>query len=234
MENTFEITLALNERLQEKLERAGCRQGHFVVETTTTFLITLSGKRENDNKTVLLWDFEPPFQKALQKYMDVCAPEAVAFCVDIDLAANTFHYSHTSQQQREANRQKDLEKAEQEKIQQQQHLKQHLAAQKTPYGTELAEKVAEALKQGSIGNGHRDYCGMGLEIREDVYCYGEIWDGGMMTPLETFKNSKDFITWLSKQSDASMSRINEKDPWYWNNQVINRKRLETFVQFGWS
>jgi hypothetical protein len=97
------------------------------------------------------------------------------------------------------------------------------------YGKDLAEKVATALLRGSIGYGHRDYCGMGLEYRDGLYCYGSLWDGYMGEEVKHWSSKEAFVNWLSQQSDASMARLEEKDPFFWGNQTISRGRLEEFV-----
>lgn len=103
----------------------------------------------------------------------------------------------------------------------------------SPYGTDLAERVAAVLERGhGLMEGHRDYCGMGLCHRSDGFCYGEVWDGGMQAPENTgrrFEQRADFIAWLAAQSDASLSRREMEEAFYHDNQTINLERLQLFV-----
>jgi hypothetical protein len=105
-------------------------------------------------------------------------------------------------------------------------LRKALAQQTEKFGLALAGKVAATLLNYSLGYGHRDYCGMGLEYREGVYRYGELWDGYMMEPLLKWSSKEDFINWLAQQSDASLARLEAKDSFYWGNQTITRQRLK--------
>ncbi|WP_118975371.1 hypothetical protein [Taibaiella koreensis] len=103
-----------------------------------------------------------------------------------------------------------------------------LAADTRPFGLILATAVAEKQRSGaSLGYSHRDYCGMGMEYNEGVYCYGELWDGGLDRPM-TFDKVEAFIAWLTAQSTASLARL-EDDAFYQGNQVITRERLEDFL-----
>ncbi len=66
-------------------------------------------------------------------------------------------------------------------------MKLQISRQNTPYGDELAEKVADALQHGPLAYSHRDYCGMGLETgTAGEYLYGEVWDGGLAISVYRF------------------------------------------------
>ncbi|UOQ74497.1 hypothetical protein [Hymenobacter cellulosilyticus] len=107
------------------------------------------------------------------------------------------------------------------------------------YGTLLAEQVADALSAGrSLVPYHRDYCGLGLACVGGTYVYAEIWDGqlqGLNTQDERpafalhFPTRTEFVQWLSQQSDATLSRRELADSFYWDNQTITRQRLRQFV-----
>ncbi|TWW02457.1 hypothetical protein [Chitinophaga pinensis] len=232
MSNPEQVTAALNAHLQEKLERTGCTKGRLKAELTSTLLLSLSCIRTRDNKSMLIWDFDYPLQKAIRDYLEACGPQTAILQVDIDLTKETFLYTHLSKAQHERQKQVAARETEREIQQRQKELKQHLAADTQPIGKALAEKVAKALLHGSIGYSHRDYCGMGLEYRDSRYHYGELWDGGMHNPKQSFDNQSSFIQWLSQQSNASLSNIHLKDAFYWGNQVITRERLEQFLQNG--
>jgi hypothetical protein len=232
MENALQETTLLNTRLRDKLEKTGCLKGRLKAEFTSTLLLSLSCIRTRDNKSMLLWDFDYPLQKAIRDYMEMCAPDTAVLEVDIDLTTDTFRYLYLNKAQQQQLKQTAAEQEEKEERQRKLERKAQLAADTTPFGHELASKVAEALHQGSIGHNHRDYCGMGLEYRDGLYCYGSLWDGGMDKPEQSFANKQTFISWLSKQSNASLSNVNKADAVYWGNQVITRDRLEQFLTYG--
>jgi hypothetical protein len=52
----------------------------------------------------------------------------------------------------------------------------------------------------------------------------------MLKPAHTFPDKASFVNWLAVQSDASLAMLEAKETFYWNNQVLNRERLEAFVQ----
>lgn len=105
---------------------------------------------------------------------------------------------------------------------------QALAADTAPFGIELATAVAVKLCTGeSLGYGHRDYCGMGMDYNEGQYRYGEIWDG-YLEPALSFAGQHDFVEWLAVQSTASLARLDDED-FYQGNQIISRTRLEAFL-----
>jgi predicted metal-dependent HD superfamily phosphohydrolase len=107
-----------------------------------------------------------------------------------------------------------------------------------PYGAGLAQRVAHYLKQGhGLGYGHRDYCGMGLELLDSRFCYGELNDGRMDPPEEwrkdgpnrAFDSAEAFVAWLAEQSDVTLARLEAADEFYHRNQTITRERLEEFA-----
>jgi hypothetical protein len=232
MENALQETTLLNARLRDKLEKTGSLKGRLKAEFTATLLLSLSCIRTRDNKSMLLWDFDYPLQKAIRDYMEVCAPDTAVLQVDIDLTTHTFQYSILNKAQQQQLKQTEAKQAEEDERQRKLERKALLAADTTPIGPELAAKVADALHHGSIGHNHRDYCGMGLEYRDGLYCYGALWDGGMDKPAQSFADKQAFINWLSKQSNASLANIDTDQPHYWGNQVITRDRLEQFLTFG--
>lgn len=113
------------------------------------------------------------------------------------------------------------------------------------YGLELATKVIDKLKKlpasrdgyDVITNGlyhsHRDYCGIGLFFTREKFLLGEVNDGmGPSIDLIVFDNEKEFLNWLAKQSDQSMSLMVRKDnlSFNFNNQTITKIRLEYFLE----
>jgi hypothetical protein len=223
------MTNNLNTLLRGRLESAGCIGGHLKAEFTSTFLITLSATKEKDGKPMLIWDIGYPLQKAVRDYMESAAPDMAILNIEIDLLSDTFNYLHTSTAQRAAAQQQQQMQNEQDEKQRQLDFRNRLAADTTPFGYELAENVAQGLVLGNLGNSHRDYCGMGLEIKNGNYLYGELYDGYMMSPTHSFPDRQSFVHWLAQQSNASLSRIEVKDPWVWGNQVITRQRLIEFT-----
>lgn len=106
---------------------------------------------------------------------------------------------------------------------------QRLASDTLPFGDVLAGAVADKLRSGaSLGYGHRDYCGMGLEYNGSSYRYGELWDG-LLEPTLSFDTRETFIAWLAVQSTAALARL-DAPSFYQGNQVITRTRLEAFLR----
>ncbi|UOQ55248.1 hypothetical protein [Hymenobacter cellulosivorans] len=124
-----------------------------------------------------------------------------------------------------------------------------MAANQTPSGKpkqagrrfepELVQRVAEALAAGRrLVAYHRDYCGLGLACEKGRYIYAEVWDGqlqGLNTQDDrppfalVFPDQAEFVQWLGSQSDATLSRRELPDSFYWHNQTITRQRLRQFV-----
>lgn len=224
--------LQLNEFLRNKLETAHCTGGRLECRLTATLLLTLRGQR-HDGKAMLFWDLERPLKKLIDDYLTATDPGAAGLIIEIDLPGDTFTYRHISRGEATAQQEQEAAESRREEEARMQEMKEQISRQNVPYGKELAEKVAGALQQGALAYSHRDYCGMGLEIdNTGQYQYGEVWDGGLAIPLLTFPDKTAFVNWLAVQSDASMAMTDVKNTWYWNNQVINRHRLEAFVKEG--
>ena len=115
-----------------------------------------------------------------------------------------------------------------------------------PYGTALAKEVAQAMinrthtqpnRTATLCNMHRDYCGMGLtcQVKDGIaaFDYGPFEDGYPDTALMGFANEADFIVWLARQSDLSLSGVTGPEPlkdWKrMGNQRLNRARLEAYI-----
>ncbi len=100
----------------------------------------------------------------------------------------------------------------------------------SPYGKDLAEKVADKLLTGEqLMYRHRDYCGTGLQFYENNFEYGEVHDCVIWEPVHRFAAKEDFVKWLAQQSDHSMAWV-EGSRFSPGNQTINRDRLEKFVK----
>ncbi|MFD0949953.1 hypothetical protein ACFQ0F_06050 [Paraperlucidibaca wandonensis] len=107
------------------------------------------------------------------------------------------------------------------------------------YGNDLAEKVANHLEMiGPINNNHRDYCGTGFIFLNGNYIYTHFQDGEADLNNEinvpdkssrgiviSFDSKIDFISWLSLQTDKTLSSAESSDDWYNNNQRITKERL---------
>lgn len=116
-----------------------------------------------------------------------------------------------------------------------------------PYGRDFAKKVivkltkeySEKTYSGPVGvyTSHRDYCGIGL------FCYGRtfgiayVWDGMPSRDgnIISFRNDREAIDFLAKQSDYSMSGYDKSSPlkegseFKLNNQRLTRRMLENFL-----
>ncbi len=217
---------AINDLIRQQLEKYHCVKGRLRYQPPS--VLSLNGIRA-DEKPVLIWLSGPQLGFQLSQYVGK-EPTWGGLTIDIDLEEGRFEYHplFVNDMKREAAQQQ--REREEEQRQELQTTRQTLERRTQPYGTELAEQVAIRLKESSIGYGHRDYCGMGLELSNDTYRYGELWDGIMNEPDLYWDNKKSFVDWLARQSDASLSRLESKDPFYWGNQVINEERLREFVQ----
>lgn len=102
------------------------------------------------------------------------------------------------------------------------------------FAMELANKVVEKLFNTMDGLyfSHRDYCGVGIYVVEDIIVIGEVNDGMGPHPIFiSFDNQVEFTDWLSRQSDQSMSLCTRSS---FNNQTITKIRLEYFLQADYS
>jgi len=231
MEQFSTIKAQLNEALKNKLEAVQCISGHLECRLYPSLLLTLRGQKA-DGKPFFFWEPDRQLNKLLDRYQATEAPHAVAFTISINLEHNHFVYNIISSEEAAAQKDKEARDHEAEETRRLQELKQMLLARNTAYGRELAEQVATSLVEGALCYGHRDYCGMGLEKNASGnYVYAVVWDG-WLEPVHTFHTREAFVQWLAVQSDASLSRVDEPDTWLWNNQVINRERLEEFVNRG--
>ncbi|TAE69484.1 MAG: hypothetical protein EAZ85_13080 [Bacteroidetes bacterium] len=96
------------------------------------------------------------------------------------------------------------------------------------YGKTIAQNVAIYLeKGGTIAYAHRDYCGTGFIFEENTYYYCTISDGYAFYEKEAFATQKEFIEWLSKQSDRTMSMVDDENASDFDvdNQCITKERL---------
>jgi hypothetical protein len=110
-----------------------------------------------------------------------------------------------------------------------------------PYGTGLANKVADLLERGTavIQHGTKEYGGTGLRYVDGKYVYDDVFDGELAClrksppafdrALAVFSSREAFTSWLALQSDQSLSGRDLPDPFFWNNQRITRGRLEQLV-----
>lgn len=220
-----EIIKTINEQLRAQLEKYHCERGQLKYQAPS--LVSLTGIKADD-KPIMIWQTDARLGYLLSQYVDH-APDGGGVKITIDLKNNQFSYfdftlatiKQEAQQEEKARKLDD----ENHKLE----LRKTLTQQTDRYGTVLAAKAANALMKSSLGYGHRDYCGMGLEYKDGVYCYGELWDGHMMEPLKKWSLKEDFIAWLSQQSDASLARLEAKEQFYWGNQTITRQRLKMLI-----
>lgn len=114
-----------------------------------------------------------------------------------------------------------------------------------PYGTALAQAVANALETKAAANNSRDaslvnihkyYCGMGfrcdLKSGSVRFDYGHTEDGYLSEePVLSFDTTPDFSDWLAAQSDLSLSGLTPPlEDWdYMGNQRITRTRLQAYL-----
>jgi hypothetical protein len=220
-----EIISAINEQLRAQLEKYHCERGQLKYQAPS--LVSLTGIKADD-KPVIIWQTDARLGYLLSQYVDQ-APDGGGVTITIDLKNDQFTYFDftTASIKQEAQLQEEHRKEDDE--QRKLELRKAMTQQTERFGRTLAEKAAASLLKYSLGYGHRDYCGMGLEYRDGVYQYGELWDGYMMEPLLKWSSKEDFINWLAQQSDASLARLEAKESFYWGNQTITRQRLKTLV-----
>jgi hypothetical protein len=219
-----QIISSINEQLRLQLGKYHCVRGQLKYQAPS--IVSLTGIRA-DNNPIMIWQTEPQLAYYLSLYVDQ-EPNSGGVTIAIDLTGNQFQYTTitTAAIKEFATLHEEQEKADDEN--RKLELRKALARQTEKVGAVLAEKVAAALLTNSVGYGHRDYCGMGLEYREGKYYYGELWDGSMMEPLLQWSSKQEFINWLAQQSDASLARLEAKE-FYWGNQTITRQRLKMLV-----
>jgi hypothetical protein len=222
-----QIISSINDNLRMQLEKYHCVRGQLKYQAPS--MVSLTGIRA-DEKPIMIWQTEPQLSYFLSLYVDQ-EPGSGGVTIAIDLKNNQFKYATVtvSAIKQEAGIQEDLRKQDDEH--RKQEMRKHLAQQTDKYGLVLAERVADALLSNSLGYGHRDYCGMGLEYREGTWYYGELWDGYMAEPLLKWSSKSAFISWLTIQSDASLARLEAKESFYWGNQTITRERLKALAGY---
>lgn len=220
-----QIINAINEQLRAQLQKYHCTRGQLKYQAPA--MVSLTGIKADD-KPIMIWQTDAKLGYYLSQYVDQ-APDGGGVSITIDLSNDQFTYFDftTAAIKQEAQLQEEQRKEDDDR--RKLDLRKGLSQQTDKYGRVLAEKVAGALLTYSLGYGHRDYCGMGLEYKDGIYCYGELWDGYMMEPLLKWPSKEDFINWLAQQSDASLARLEAKESFYWGNQTITRQRLKMLI-----
>lgn len=213
----------INTEIRQQLEKFHCTHGHLRYQSRNGSTVLAFSGQLPDGHSVLLWQNTPLLGKLIARYLEE-QPGQAGVEIDIDLEKESFAYRPVT----EATFQKETREAKGEIERANQEKRQNLEQRTEKYGPALAERVADALQTKELMDTHRDYCGMGLRSEEGAYFYGEVWDGGMVSPRK-FGDRAEFVAWLAGQSDAAMSRLEEKSPWYWGNQVLNREILENFA-----
>lgn len=105
-----------------------------------------------------------------------------------------------------------------------------------PYGIDIATKVCKKLMQNpgedhGLYFSHRDYCGLGLYYINLQFILGVVNDGYGPAPLLASCDSEnDFVDWLSRESDQTMSLYGS----HFNNQTITKSRLEWYLEENYS
>ena len=223
MATLAEAQRPITDFLAARLRAAGCVRGRFIVSGAAA-QFSLTGERA-DGKPVFFWDFKDAlFNRLVTDYLEAGYPAGSAgLVVDIKVASGRGTYQLTTEAQ-----QATIVSVEQQRERQ---AKKNRRRDRTPYGAALAEQVAAAVAQGKeLAPYHRDYCGMGFDYRNQEFRYGEVWDGHYMEePTLVFASREAFVAWLAQQSDQSLSRVEDENSWYWDNQTITRQRLENFV-----
>lgn len=220
-----QIINAINEQLRLELQKYHCVRGQLKYEAPS--MVSLTGIKADD-KPVMIWQTDARLGYLLSQYVDQ-ATNGGGVTIAVDLNRDQFMYTEVTTASIKSRIILLEDQGQQDDERRKIELRKALAQQTETVGKALAEKVAASLLKYPLGYGHRDYCGMGLEYKEGVYQYGELWDGYMMEPLLKWPSKEDFINWLAQQSDASLARLESKDSFYWGNQTITRQRLRALV-----
>jgi hypothetical protein len=102
----------------------------------------------------------------------------------------------------------------------------------TPFGEELAAKVAKKLPLKELVNNHNGYGGNGLGFSDGSYFYYVRVDSGVKEIGRKFDTKESFVSWLTNQSDRSLGFCGyNKDAGelVCDRQRITLQKLETFV-----
>ena len=225
MTSREELKSAIDLQLRVVLEKYNCIRGSIRFQAPA--LLSMNGIR-TDGKPVLIWPTDKKLDSLVSRYV-FQEPELGGLIVQADLAMNQFVYKQVSKGRLQQEAQQVQKKRGQEVRKQQENWRRLLESKTELYGLPLAEQVANRLQTRSFGFGHRDYCGMGLEYRNGAYYYGGLWDGMMDDKVRLFLSREEFVGWLADQSDASLSRLDEMDAFYWGNQTVTRQRLLEFI-----
>ena len=219
---------ALRSELTSLLNRYRCTAGTFRAERGNRgFVLSLQGTRD-DGKPVFVWEWPAALQKVVHNLFDRNS-DLKAFTLTLDLHAGTADYRPENAEAYAARETARQEEAERENRRDLEEKKRLLAATVEPYGQTLAQNVLARLRLGhTLAYYHRDYCGTGLWLNDGRIEYGDRYDGGADRVLHTFDNDTAFISWLAAQSNASLARLEEENPFYWGNQTLTRARLEAF------
>lgn len=112
--------------------------------------------------------------------------------------------------------------------------------ERTPYGEELAQSVARALRKCSTGglqHFHPYYCGHGLFFVDGEYRLAIVEDGLPMTNLATWRDDAEFVCaaaawndYVCSGADASHPFFATQSAWELANQRLTRARLEDFAR----
>ncbi|MGQ3013377.1 MAG: hypothetical protein ACT6QS_06705 [Flavobacteriales bacterium] len=223
----------IRQKLADMLNGRHCTSGHFRMERpSSNMLLTMHGERPDLPKPVFFWEWPNPVKRSISVFLDA-NPDLAVLEMKLDLVRNAMEVYTQNRAEYNEQKEKEAQQRQAELQQAQLEKRRQLATLTQPYGPELALRVTEQLLKGYfLGYGHRDYCGTGLERNEKgQIVYGEIYDGGMILPLQVFETSGAFAEWLAVQSDASMARLDSTEPFYWGNQTITEQRLREFAPF---
>lgn len=111
------------------------------------------------------------------------------------------------------------------------------ALDKTAVGQSVAQAVADCLAEGRVlAYRHRDYCGHGLVCEDGLYKVVSVHDFGYYRDIAVFTAQSDFVSYLARQSDWSLSGacpaeelLYTEDTFQLNNQRLTRQRLQDFL-----
>jgi hypothetical protein len=214
----------INEALMARLRAAGCVRGHFEASSAAPPYVLTGEDAAGQFISLPVSDADVLLQHLVRGYFKTYYSAGYArLLITLDVSTGQFMCTLRTPAQEAA----QVRMEAQLRAAGRQAPPRHRA----PYGAVLAGLVADALSQGrTLLPYHRDYCGMGLECSGGYYRYGEAWDGRYLEAQLIFSSREDFVNWLAAQSNKSLARLEETDPWYWHNQTITRQQLQELVR----
>lgn len=112
---------------------------------------------------------------------------------------------------------------------------------KEKIGSSLARNIAKWLKtKKSLYKSHRDYCGHGLQYKDEKYCIISVNDGllDFSDVVFSFNTTDEFVSFMTRQSDYTMSGASKAESVFYtenkfllNNQRLTKNQLSNYANY---